>query len=129
HQAQSPFVGYVRRRRENVDGIQQRGPAHDLLQCTTDLVLYLAVVEAALALLHLATQIRAYIEPPAPVAAVEVGQATFQPTQRIAIHMHRLLRLQTAQHHARGFQPARRGFGAARRAAEKNAARDAATRL
>ena len=63
----------------------ERHLAGQSLQAITDRVDNFLLGKPALAIFHLAPEIRAHVEPPAIGALAEESQACFQPTERVAI--------------------------------------------
>ncbi len=100
HEAQSPVIRHVAAAREDVDTAEHAAGETFLHPVTDGREHILPVLEAALALLHLAAQIRARVEPEAVVAAVQIMQAVTQTAQRILVDADLLTGLGDAQRHA-----------------------------
>ena len=138
HQAQRAVVGHVRMGREHMHAVEQRGAARELLQDLAHLHPHLAlVIEPLLAVLHLAAQVGAGIEPePRRVhglvaGAVQVVESIGQPVQRVGVRGGGLARLQAAEQYPAAIDPTDAGLGRGRRgrAAQKDRARDPARRV
>ena len=129
HQAQCPVVGYVAAVGEDVYAAEHTAGEAALHALADGREHVFLVLEAALALFHLAPQVGPRVEPEPVVGLVEVMQPVAKPAQRILEQSDLLPGLNDAEHHAFEFQATHQLVRGAGRTAQEHGPRCTAAGL